>query len=179
MSQPLLLFELAQPPPEKGGALDDKDLIDRPDPAPGIFALAVTHIMQVMEAGVVTPVPLAPSVVEGVLNHHGRIVTIVDPAPLLGLAPQPQPANQVVILRRRAGMGGGVGLKVNRTFEIVAASDLVEAEVPPGPGIQQVLRQDPKLVHVISHDALLMELSDCFDLPPARRPDAEAQGVSL
>ncbi len=174
MNAPLLLFDIAQPPLDEGG-----DLTDRPVPAPGIFALAVTHILQVMEATVVTPVPLAPAVVEGVLNHHGRIVTIVDPAPLLGLAPQPQPANQVVILRRRAGTAGGVGLKVNRTHEIVAASGLAETDVPPGPGIQRVLRQDPQLVHVISHDALLMELSDCFDLPPVGRSSAEAQGVSL
>jgi len=64
-----------------------------------------------------TPVPLAPEVVEGLINLRGQIVTAVDMRRRLGLQPRPEgqmPMNTVV---RTAG--GAVSLLVDEIGDVV------------------------------------------------------------
>jgi purine-binding chemotaxis protein CheW len=144
---PYLIFDLGGP--DSAGA------------APA-FAIDVRFVLQVLEAEGATPVPLAPDVVEGIINHHGRILTVVDPAPLLELPPQPQAVSQVVILRRAGGAASQVGLKVARTREIVAAGRLEPVDVAGGPAVRCVVRRDHGLIHIVSHEAVLAELGRRF-----------------
>ena len=173
---PFLMFGLGTPALEESSA--------------DTFGIDVEHVMQVLEAEVVVNVPLAPAVVEGVINHHGRILTVVDPAPLLGFEPQPQPVAQVVVLRRPGGIGGHVGLKVVRTQEIVAANRLQRAEL----GTEAILRAptaaneiltdcvvkwESRLVQILSYDVLLSELGRRFELPTTVQPTSTGiQGAS-
>jgi len=167
---PFLVFEIGE--------------IGRPDTSadessPDAFAIDVAHVLNVLEAEHVVQVPLSPAVVEGVLNHHGRIVTVIDPAPLLELAPQPDPVAHVVILRRPGGIGGHIGLKVVRTQEIVAAARLEEMALQGGACVDRVVRRERHLIHIVSYDALLSELSDQFAYQErADQPSTGPQGVS-
>ena len=52
-----------------------------------LFGVPVTHVQDVIRKQRITPVPLAPSVVAGVLNLRGRIVTAIDMRKRLGLEP--------------------------------------------------------------------------------------------
>jgi chemotaxis signal transduction protein len=140
-----------------------------------IFAIDVDRVLHVIETEHTISVPLAPTVVEGIINHHGRILTIVDPAPLVRLPRQPQPIGQVVILRRRATKGGHIGLKVMRIREIISLTQLEPCDVVTGPGVKQVLRHERDLIHVLSYEAILSELDRCFDAPAANRPSVENQ----
>ncbi len=152
MPGPYLIFELGSPDERQNGG--------------DCFALDVASVLGVVETSEVTAVPLAPSVIDGIVNYQGRIVTIFDPAPLLGLEPQPQAAAVVVMLRRPDG-GGNVGLKVWRIREIVAAEQLAVADVPSGGCVGWVARRDTRLIHVISPAPFVAELGLRFGREPA------------
>jgi chemotaxis signal transduction protein len=147
MAGPYLVFELTSPGERRNGA--------------DSFALELGHVLQVVETPELTRVPLAPPVIEGIVNHHGRIVTVFDPAPLLGLEAQPQAAAQVVIIRRPDG-SGNVGLKTARIREIVTANLLEAVDVPAGPCVGWVARKDTRLIHVIAPVPFIEELVKRF-----------------
>lgn len=49
-----------------------------------LFGIPILQVQDIVEASKITPVPLAPSAIAGVLNLRGRIVTVVDLRKLLG-----------------------------------------------------------------------------------------------
>ena len=48
-----------------------------------LFGIPILQVQDIVEASEITPVPLAPSAIAGVLNLRGRIVTVVDLRKLL------------------------------------------------------------------------------------------------
>jgi len=48
-----------------------------------LFGIPILQVQDIVEASKITPVPLAPSAIAGVLNLRGRIVTVVDLRKLL------------------------------------------------------------------------------------------------
>ena len=65
----------------------------------GTFGIDVANVWQVIEPLALKEVPLCPPIVEGIMSHGGRIVTVVDPSPVLGFTPQDGEVKQVVIVR--------------------------------------------------------------------------------
>ena len=49
-----------------------------------LFGIPILQVQDIVEASNVTPVPMAPSAIAGVLNLRGRIVTVIDLRKLLG-----------------------------------------------------------------------------------------------
>jgi purine-binding chemotaxis protein CheW len=49
-----------------------------------LFGIPILQVQDIVEATKITPVPLAPSAIAGVLNLRGRIVTVIDLRKLLG-----------------------------------------------------------------------------------------------
>lgn len=49
-----------------------------------LFGIPILQVQDIVEASSITPVPLAPSAIAGVLNLRGRIVTVIDLRKLLG-----------------------------------------------------------------------------------------------
>jgi chemotaxis signal transduction protein len=136
--------------------------IGREESGGGAFALEVSRVFQVIEPSYVSMVPLAPPVVLGILNHHGRIITVVDPAPLLELPPQDGPVLQAVVLRQGPKGPNNLGLKVARIQGIIARADLAEVEVESRPGVAWVAQAGRRLVHVLATEPLLERLSRLF-----------------
>jgi len=142
----------------------------------GTFALDVSGVVQVIEPDSIAHVPLAPSVVLGILNHHGRIITVLDPAPLLGLVAQRGPASQVVILRHGLRGNPNLGLQVVRSHGIVSRAELDEADVIAGECIAWVARSGRRLINIIELEPLLQRLSRLFGSVESREP---LQGVTV
>jgi chemotaxis signal transduction protein len=136
--------------------------IGREDEGGSSFALEVSRVFQVIEPTEVSLVPLSPPVVLGIINHHGRIVTVIDPAPLLGLSPQRGPVLQAVVLRQGQKGPNNLGLMVARIQGIVARSDLSEVEVEARPGVAWVAQAGRRLVHILATEPLLERLSRLF-----------------
>src|SRR5579871_140075 len=81
------------------------------------FGIEVVQVKEVLRYQEMTPVPMAPDVVEGLINLRGQIVTAVDMRRRLALQPRPEgqmPMNTVV---RTAG--GAVSLLVDEIGDVV------------------------------------------------------------
>jgi purine-binding chemotaxis protein CheW len=64
-----------------------------------LFGIEVTDVQEVIRHQQMTPVPLAPPEISGLINLRGQIVTAIDLRRRLGLAPRPDcslPMNVVV-----------------------------------------------------------------------------------
>jgi len=94
-----------------------------------LIGVEVDAVQEVTAAGELTPVPLAPPVVSGLLNLRGQIVTAIDLRRSLQLADRPagQPAINVIL---RAD-GGSVGLVVDSVGDVLDVHQ-DDFEEPPG-----------------------------------------------
>jgi purine-binding chemotaxis protein CheW len=93
-----------------------------------LLGLPVEEVSEVVRAEVLTPVPLAPSGVLGLLNLRGRIVTAVDARVLFGLAPREtgEPTAHVIV----RVLDEQVSLVVDRTSDVVTVTSHQLEEVP-------------------------------------------------
>lgn len=63
------------------------------------YSLPATSVREVQPLGVYTPLPAVPSFVVGLVNVRGRLLTVIDLRPLLGLPPAPPgPGAQQLII---------------------------------------------------------------------------------
>lgn len=63
-----------------------------------IFALPILDVREIIRMTDITPVPQAPSFVEGVINLRGQIIPIVDLRRRFGLEPQERDENTCIIV---------------------------------------------------------------------------------
>ncbi len=84
------------------------------------FGIEVLNVQEVIRHQEMTPVPLAPPVVRGLINLRGQIVTALDLRTRLGLSPRPEselPMNVVV-----RSSDGAVSLLVDEIDDVVEVS---------------------------------------------------------
>ncbi len=76
-----------------------------------IFALPILDVREVIHLPDITPVPQAPSFVEGVINLRGQIIPIVDLRRRFGLMPGARDENNRIIV---VGLTGDAGRGAER-----------------------------------------------------------------
>lgn len=120
--------------------------------------IAVERVQEVISAQIITPVPLAPPNVAGLINLRGQITSVIDLRPDLGIQALPDSALPMVVARSG---GAAVALLVDEMGEVVEATERA-FEFAPGnlPAAQRVLV--PKvckfaegLLHVLDVDQVL------------------------
>jgi len=117
------------------------------------FGVAVCDVQEVLRYQEMTTVPLAPQVVEGLINLRGQIVTAIDMRRRLGLPPRSDgelPMNVVL-----TETGGGVSLLVDEIGDVVEVEE-ASFEPPPNtlpPAVRELIRGIYKL-----EEGLLLEL---------------------
>ncbi len=92
------------------------------------FGVEVLQVQEVIRYQQMTRVPLAPDVVEGLINLRGQIVTALDLRRRLGLAPRPEgqlPMNVVI-----RSDDGAVSLLVDEIGDVVDATGDAFEPVP-------------------------------------------------
>lgn len=94
-----------------------------------LFGVAVSSVQEVLKQQDVTPVPLAPREVAGLINLRGQIVTTLDLRTRLGLTPRDPGASSVSVVVR-TGDGGAVSLVVDQIGDVLEAEDSA-LEPPP------------------------------------------------
>lgn len=120
------------------------------------FGVEVEKVQEVLKYQVMTSVPLTPSVIGGLINLRGQIVTAVDLRSRLGLCGRAEgqfPMN--VVLRSD---GGAVSLLVDDIGDVVEVSEATFEQAPgtlPGDA-QELIRG----VHKLEHKLLLVLDSD-------------------
>jgi purine-binding chemotaxis protein CheW len=120
--------------------------------------IAVETVQEVISSQIITPVPLAPSNVAGLINLRGQIITVVDLRPDLGIQAFPASALPMVVARSE---GAAVALLVDAIGEVVESK---EHDFEPAPGNLPAARRElvPKvckfsegLLHVLDLDQVL------------------------
>lgn len=81
------------------------------------LALPASGIGEIVRAVAVTPLPLAPPVVEGVVNVRGTVLPVVDVRPRFGLPPRELSPDQHFILAHAGPRL--VALRVDRVRELI------------------------------------------------------------
>jgi chemotaxis signal transduction protein len=125
-----------------------------------LFVLALRHVREVVTARPFTRLPGAPECVCGVVNHRGRLRTVVDLGARLGLPPAaPSPGHRVVVVEYR---GREVGVAVDDVLRIThLATDRLQplpggaADAPDPAGWEEA---DPMYPHPLDPFALLRPL---------------------
>jgi purine-binding chemotaxis protein CheW len=116
------------------------------------YALAVADVRAVATAGELTPVPGAPACVLGVRVLHGRLLPVMDLAPLLGIAPGPV-ARVVVVPHGRRELGLAAA-------EVHDVAELPPGDAPPGSALlRDSVLAEGALVGVIDLPAALAALA--------------------
>jgi purine-binding chemotaxis protein CheW len=93
------------------------------------FGIDVLQVQEVLRYQEMTKVPLAPAVIQGLINLRGQIVTAVDMRGRLKLRPRPDgqtPMNTVV----RSKEGAAVSLLVDEIGDVVAVDSEMFEPVP-------------------------------------------------
>jgi purine-binding chemotaxis protein CheW len=101
------------------------------------LGIEVARVQEILRARPVTPVPLAPAVVAGLVNLRGQIVTAVDLRRRLELAVQEQERDpaQVVV----HGAEGAVSLLVDEVGDVLEVAE--EDFEPPPPTLTGAARE--------------------------------------
>ena len=81
------------------------------------FGIDVLRVQEVLRTQEMTPVPLAPAVIEGLINLRGQIVTALDLRKRLGLPPRIQGAEAMSVVVRTAD--GPVSLLVDDIGDVL------------------------------------------------------------
>ena len=109
------------------------------------FGIDVLQVQEVLRFQEMTPAPLAPSVIEGLINLRGQIVTAIDMRRRLGLPPRlGGEASMNVVVRTD---DGAVSLLVDEIGDVVEA-DSSSFERPPenlDPAVRDLVRGIHKL----------------------------------
>lgn len=118
-----------------------------------MFGVPVPQVQEVLRFHEMTRVPLAPEVVEGLLNLRGQIVIAIDLRRKLALSPRDSgelPMNVVVRTSE-----GGVSLLVDEIGDVIEVED-ASFEFPPetlrGPVRSMILgvhKLEGRLLHVL------------------------------
>ncbi len=109
------------------------------------FGVDVLRVQEVLAWQPMTPVPLAPEVVEGLINLRGQIVTAVDMRRRLGLPPRDGEAAPMNLVIRTED--GPVSLLVDDIGDVLEA-DAAAWERPPenlSPAARELVRGVYKL----------------------------------
>ncbi|TLX54421.1 chemotaxis protein CheW [Stutzerimonas nosocomialis] len=103
------------------------------------YALPLDQVREVIDGGAVTPVPLMPAFVLGIVNLRGCMIPVIDLAARFGLAPPP-PGKRTCLVIAEAMLDGQphrIGLRVQAVETVLEVhADDIDPAPPFGTGIR-------------------------------------------
>ena len=125
-----------------------------------VYALDVTYIREVVRSQPVTPLPKAPTLIEGVIDLRGAVVPVVDLGRALGGEPAKAGSRSRIAIAEIEGLV--LGLAVDAAIEVLPVN-ATAMEDPPGLATQAgydttravVRRADAEPILVLSPEHLL------------------------
>jgi purine-binding chemotaxis protein CheW len=129
-----------------------------------LLGVEVDRVQEVVRAVALTPVPLAPAGIAGLMNLRGQIVSALDLRVRLGLPPRAPDAGAVhVVVHTDDGV---VGLVADREGDVVDVDPTALAEVPATAGAS--FRTYITGVHTLERGVLLvLDIDRAVSLDPA------------
>jgi purine-binding chemotaxis protein CheW len=123
------------------------------------FGVEVVKVQEVLRYQEMTKVPLAPEVVQGLINLRGQIVTALDMRRRLGLAPRSPDASPMNLVLRSDE--GAVSLLVDEIGDVLEVETDCDERVPETLPAEQrqmiagVCKLDGRLLLVLDTDRAL------------------------
>lgn len=128
------------------------------------FGIDVTMIQEVLRPQVMTKVPLAPTVIRGLINLRGQILTAFDLRERLQFAPAPADVSGMNIVVHLPD--GAVSLLVDEVGEVLDLSD-DRYELPPVT-LQRSVRDVTESIYKLKDRLLLLLNVDAAVTTPSR-----------
>lgn len=106
-----------------------------------LFAIGILHIKEILEYGSLTPVPLMPAFIRGVINLRGAVVPVIDLAARFGSGQsQLNKRSCIVIVEINAqGQQQSIGILVDSVSEVL---EIPAVDVEPAPSFGVRIRSD-------------------------------------
>lgn len=100
--------------------------------ADGVYAMDITSVREIIQPSPLTPVPLMPSFVRGVINLRGAVVPVIDLQARLGKPPAVHGKKTCIVIfqAEREGDTLALGLLVDAVSEVL---DIPAQEIEPPP----------------------------------------------
>jgi purine-binding chemotaxis protein CheW len=131
------------------------------------FGIDVLTIQEVLSQPTMTRVPLAPSIVRGLINLRGQILTVFDLRERLRMAPRPAESTGMSVVVQLPD--GAVTLLVDQVGEVL---DLAEDQFEASPAtLPDTLREVTRGVYKLK-DRLLLLLDVSAAVTPASKVSA-------
>ncbi len=125
---------------------------------PDRYGVRLGSLVEIQKVGRVTRVPGAPAHVTGVINQRGRVLTVLDLRPLLGLpAAEAGPKARILVVE---GAGMTVGVLAEEVEEVV---EVPAAEVKPALAGGRGAGED-FVTGIVAHRGQMVVLLDCHRL---------------
>ena len=118
------------------------------------YALAVEDVAEIMNPPALYPLPKAPAYYRGLMNCHGRPITVLDLATLYKRVPQDKEGKILVL----GGKKVNLALLVQRVIGIVSGLHSAEQEDGGDYGVETSLSGDDGAVRLIEPEKLLERL---------------------
>ena len=134
------------------------------------FGVPVTQVQEVIRSSERTRVPLVPTVVNGLMNLRGEIVTTINLRRRLGLPDRPEAAAMNVVVRTDDGV---VSILVDEIRDVIEVGHVELESVPPT--LAGACRDLVSGIYKLDHSLLLvldifrlLDMSTPTDVPEAQ-----------
>jgi purine-binding chemotaxis protein CheW len=109
--------------------------------ADGVFAMDIATVREIIQHGQLTPVPLMPSFVRGVMNLRGAVVPVIDLQARLGKPPATVGKKTCVIIfdAQRENERVELGLMVDAVSEVI---EIPDSQIEPPPQFGSAVKRD-------------------------------------
>lgn len=130
-----------------------------------VFAIGILAIKEIIEYGGITPVPMMPSTIRGVLNLRGAVVPVMDLAARFGRPAAPVGKRTCIVIVELGGREdqqviGVVVDSVNAVQEIAAA----DIEPPPAFGMRVAQHFIAGMAKVNGKFIILLDIAQVLSL---------------
>ncbi|MCP4695677.1 MAG: purine-binding chemotaxis protein CheW [Gammaproteobacteria bacterium] len=105
------------------------------------YAIGILHVKEIIEYGNVTPVPMTPEVIRGVLNLRGSVLPVIDLGVRLGESSRPADDRTCIVVAEVSAGSETVtmGVVVDAVKDVVT---LLAQDLEPAPSFGSRIRAD-------------------------------------
>lgn len=146
----------------------------------GIFAVDIGVVREIIQYGPMTPVPLMPEFVRGVINLRGAVVPVIDLQARFGKPPAAVDKKTCIVIVdvQRDGERVEMGLMVDAVSEVI---DIAGDQIEPPPQFGGPVRRDfiAGMGKVANRFVIILEPQKALDVEEMAALCEQAQATAM
>lgn len=129
------------------------------------YGLDIAKIREIVEFIQLTPVPKAPAWVDGILNHHGRIATVLNLSTFFDFTTRQEKNLSRIAVLDNPSMD--IGLSLEGQLEVITGWEVkaeisTDSEFLKGKYVAKILVSNGRVVNLLDTDKLIADLDGFF-----------------